>query len=82
MNATLTTLDNTIYHKLKKEYDGEEEVIGCQKVHIRAVYQQIISVVNYRVFDSLKDEYMNFIEDYKEMYPLLNIENFPINTKK
>lgn len=38
MNAIITTLDNTIYSKLKKAYDGKEDIIGCEKVHIRAIY--------------------------------------------
>ena len=29
MNVTLTTLDTSIYTKLKDKYDGKSKIIGC-----------------------------------------------------
>jgi hypothetical protein len=81
MSVTLTTLDSSIYPKLKKKYDGQRNIIGCEKVHIRVVYEQIIAVVPKRTFDALEEEYRQFIMDYKVRFPLMGIEEIFIRSR-
>lgn len=44
MHAIITTFDNSILKKLKDKYDGQEGIIGCEKVHVRANYELLISM--------------------------------------
>jgi hypothetical protein len=40
---------------LKDRYDGKHNVLGCEKVHIRAQYDQFLGTASYKAFESLKD---------------------------
>lgn len=74
MNIILTTLDTTIFKKLKERYDGKDNIIGCQKVHIRAIYEQVIIIVSQKTFEALQEQYQQYIQDYKIQFPLLTIQ--------
>jgi hypothetical protein len=50
MRAEIITLDNTVLQKLKNKYDGREGIIGCEKVHFRANYEQIIATATAKAF--------------------------------
>jgi hypothetical protein len=50
---------------MKERYDGRSKVIGCEKLHIRAYYDQIISSPTLKAFDSLEEEYRYHIDIFK-----------------
>jgi hypothetical protein len=66
-------LDGTVLEKLKNKYDGKYNIIGCEKVHIRAHYEQLLATANYSTFDSLSDEYNQQLSYFKVEHPLLAI---------
>jgi len=55
MTAEIITLDSSVLTKMKERYDGRSNVIGCEKVHIRAYYDQIISSPTFKAFESLEE---------------------------
>ncbi len=53
MTAEIVTLDKTVFDKLKKLYGGKRGIIGCEKVHINAKYEQTIATCTWRAFSAL-----------------------------
>lgn len=81
MNVTITTLDSSIFTKLKTAYDGKKKVLGCEKLHVRVIYEQVLAIPSYRTFESLYEEYDQFCIDYRTRYPLMSIESIGIRTR-
>jgi hypothetical protein len=50
MSATLTTLNAKVYDKFKQKYDGKIGILGCEKLHVRVVYEQILTVPSQQAF--------------------------------
>ena len=74
MHAIIMTFDNTMLSKLKSNYDRKSNILGCEKLHIRANYDMVLSVINERTFDSLWEEYNYHVDIFKAKYPSLQFD--------
>lgn len=50
MTAEISTLDQSILPKMKSAYDGKTGKLGCEKLHIRTYYDQVIAMPALKAF--------------------------------
>jgi len=53
------------------------DVLGCEKVHVRAKYEQIVATCSTKAFECLEDEYKYQLDLFGEEFPLLMFDIVP-----
>lgn len=53
MTAELFGFDSFYFKKLKEAVDGRDNILGCEKTHVRTYFDQVVAVPTRRVFEGL-----------------------------
>jgi len=55
MHAEIKTFDIKLLKKMTEDYEGKKFILGCEKMHINSMFDQVIAVVDPKVLNYLKD---------------------------
>ncbi len=54
MTSELLGFDYNYLSKLKNAIDGKQRILGSEKVHVRAYYDQVIAIPSRKLFEALE----------------------------